>query len=719
MANDENAKVVLTGVSLDDLLLLAKLKETNLDADGIKDALVKAHNFTGEGANNLVLTFEDLTQAQKDSLKGAKGDAFTFEDFTAEQLESLKDAPGSGGTGSDNPYNLAGTDTEIEEGLNKAVELQKDIANIAGLDDKLVNAGVSSDKFTSKMVDLSGISSSASEIDEAVNRIVNCFYVSNNGSDLNNGISANTPFKTLAYLQTKITDNAKVYLERDSVFYEPLRIGTNYCYVDAYGIGKNPIVDGSSVINAATLVSGNVYETTNSYYSEVYVSTDTVGRPVMFENGVAMQPVGTIAECEALPNSYVAITGDEFQNGTYTIRFHTSDNSNPNLNISAYRTNTRACIYDRITGNIVKVNNVDARYAFKATNISLDFGENVRLTNSVSRYGNKHNIYIGVNGYAKDCVAYGSELQGEYGRTSSLFVAYAADSKSSFFTYENCAGFMPLKKADKILGFAIDGFLDHCGGGTRFKQANYLNCYLNGAAGAVVSGSKTVNIQECYFENITYRPLSGTSDKFIVSDTFIQGTSLTYANVSFALDIKNSSLIKLTFASITGNVSISNSLVFGGAKIGSAAAIDFLPRFSYPATLKVNNSIIFNYKYLLVSTTGNYTGNYNVFYSPTAQIIARFDDVYITTLSAWQTASGQDSQSVYLSDAQAKVFFLTDPNTGIVTVNPYAEVTSASGTVYVGTFPDGTSLLSKFNNKNYSHIKSKYKDVSSQYEYKN
>ncbi|UDQ98965.1 hypothetical protein AAEX28_02480 [Lentisphaerota bacterium WC36G] len=41
------------------------------------------------------MTFADLTDEQKATLKGDKGDAFVYEDFTAEQLESLKGSSGS------------------------------------------------------------------------------------------------------------------------------------------------------------------------------------------------------------------------------------------------------------------------------------------------------------------------------------------------------------------------------------------------------------------------------------------------------------------------------------------------------------------------------------------------------------------------------------------------------------------------------------------------
>lgn len=57
----------------------------------------------GEPGKDGTMSFEDLTAEQKESLRGEKGergekgDAFTYEDFTNEQLASLKGEPGSSG----------------------------------------------------------------------------------------------------------------------------------------------------------------------------------------------------------------------------------------------------------------------------------------------------------------------------------------------------------------------------------------------------------------------------------------------------------------------------------------------------------------------------------------------------------------------------------------------------------------------------------------------
>ena len=544
------------------------------------------------------------------------------------------------------------------------------------------------------------------------------YYVSNNGLDTNDGLTHLTPFKTIAKVDIKKESNVTIYLECGSIFYEPYGINYPNHILDSYGVGKSPIIDGSSVINTPVLVSGNVYETTNTYFAYVYSPTNNVGRPILFENGVAMQPVGTLAECEALPNSYVTTTADEFKNGTYTIRFHTSDSSNPNLNLSAFRTNVRDALYNLGDSTNARVNNVIAQYGYRSTTASFAYGERTTLTNLNARWGSKHNIYIGRDGLAKNCIAYSSELQGEYGRASSLFVAYASTGLDSSYTFEDCAGFMTIKKANIRQGKDIVGFLEHVPGDD-FEVANILSCYLFGVETAVSTNAKLTKIQNCFFENITYRPIGTGGDKIFIDNSFIQGTTATYANINSDFKINKSTLIKLSFASMMGKVEIKDSILYNTPKVGTTVYTDFMLRTSPPSSLSVYNTVIFNYKNQLTPTVGNYKGDYNVFYGPTTAVDCRYGETQYTTLATWQTATGQDVNSVFLTDAQSKTFFLTDPNSGAVSVNPYATVTGGNGTIYTGTFPDGTLLSSKIGNKNYTHIKSKYTDESSMYEYKN
>lgn len=64
-----------------------QIRIQDVDSD---DTITLPKNVGGNGSNNVIVEFDDLTPEQLESLKGDKGDAFTYEDFTETQLESLK-----------------------------------------------------------------------------------------------------------------------------------------------------------------------------------------------------------------------------------------------------------------------------------------------------------------------------------------------------------------------------------------------------------------------------------------------------------------------------------------------------------------------------------------------------------------------------------------------------------------------------------------------------
>lgn len=89
---------------------------------------------------------------------------------------------------------------------------------------------------------------------------------------------------------------------------------------------------------------------------------------------------------------------------------------------------------------------------------------------------------------------------------------------------------------------------------------------------------------------------------------------------------------------------------------------------------------------------GTYVGDHNVWYYPGARELRIRDVASATnyeTLAAWQSASGQDANSVWLTDTQAANWWVGDPVTGDFRIHPVATATTATGVV-VTSFPDGT-----------------------------
>ncbi|GAB4026624.1 right-handed parallel beta-helix repeat-containing protein [Spirosoma gilvum] len=95
------------------------------------------------------------------------------------------------------------------------------------------------------------------------------FYVSNAGSDSNNGLSQSTPFQTINKVNTLILQAGdNVLFRRGDIFRGTLNIvnsggAGNPIRIDAYGAGGNkPVISGSTLVNGWTSIGGNKWQAT-------------------------------------------------------------------------------------------------------------------------------------------------------------------------------------------------------------------------------------------------------------------------------------------------------------------------------------------------------------------------------------------------------------------------------------------------------------------------
>jgi len=283
-------------------------------------------------------------------------------------------------------------------------------------------------------------------------------------------------------------------------------------------------------------------------------------------------------------------------------------------------------------------------------------------------------------------------------------VAYAAAPPTgAVVNWINCSYINDLKKPSVKLGKDMTGFLDHSGTGN-FSTLNIRNCYGRNIGVAFAVNATESNILDSYFEKVTGQMFNLGSIVANIKNTFIQGLKDTdYSTVPNTVNFSNSVVIKLRWSgSPIGIINHNNTLIFNEfANSASPDAPNYMTDSTNPTMITAYNSVFFGYDCSIVSTTGKYLGDYNVFaWKATAiNFKNRFNGINYESLSSWQTATGQDANSVYLTPAQKETFFLTDPNSGDIIVNPFCKVTAANGTVYTGTFPDGTRISDKFTNK--------------------
>ena len=102
---------------------------------------------------------------------------------------------------------------------------------------------------------------------------INCFainyYISNNGSDSNNGLNTQTPWQTLTKLnKIYFLPGDSILFQRGSTFYGSLTINHsgikgNPIVFGAYGTGNNPVITGFTSVTNWTNLGNNIWESTN------------------------------------------------------------------------------------------------------------------------------------------------------------------------------------------------------------------------------------------------------------------------------------------------------------------------------------------------------------------------------------------------------------------------------------------------------------------------
>jgi len=116
----------------------------------------------------------------------------------------------------------------------------------------------------------------------------NTYYVSNQGSDSNDGLSKETPLKTIGFLNDlTLNPGDQVLFERGDTFRETLYIRNSGLITEpirygAYGVGDRPKIYGSNISETWTEVSTNIWKSDQKFenpylggysYGEVFFET--------------------------------------------------------------------------------------------------------------------------------------------------------------------------------------------------------------------------------------------------------------------------------------------------------------------------------------------------------------------------------------------------------------------------------------------------------------
>lgn len=537
------------------------------------------------------------------------------------------------------------------------------------------------------------------------------------GSDDNNGLTTASPFQSLAKLSSVLQSGDWVYLARGSVWYETLAISAlENVAIYPFGTGAPPEIDCSDPI-----LSSNWTE--HSTYTDIYkvdwaveatlITNYTGGKgKILLSRGDTRETTeilhditsaGTYTYTDQTKSEYWQAQLDLVTSGFYydwlaqVLYCKAPELADPRVDDKMYRATKRAYGVWGATKSYSSTIHTKMQGHHDG---SIAVGEECVLSDFLAEQGHIHNIFFSGNTVIKNGFAL-SARKGSGVGASTMLVCYGASNLNK--TLELSGVGIVFDNADTG---AIDannsGLYAHAGDNSRLDEVIISDgSYVSGL---VVSGVPMANKLSC---RDSY--LRKTSNLFSV-DSVSAARAVSYVsclmkrNLPYTHNRLPGADFNLLDTAIYQDVNLRLFEMYGTnghavdirqSDIFAALGAILVPSGMIPATIAVNKSIIqaLTSTSLLAIPTGSvYTGDYNIFYRPTGSSYFNYNGSNLATLALWQAATGQDEHSVFLTTDQYANFWLGTTANGDFRINPAAQVTAGNGTVYTGTFPDGTLL---------------------------
>lgn len=538
------------------------------------------------------------------------------------------------------------------------------------------------------------------------------FVDSANGSDSNDGTLRSAAKQTLTN-----ADGNEITLLTDSLWREELAL-TAAADVLATGCGQPAIISGADVVTSWIAEgTANVWQKTNWTHS-VGSGSD---RFLITEDGEVLTRVANVATCSSTAGSFVDVRASA--GSPVTLKIHPTGSGNPNTNGKTYEATRRYTALS--SSNAVFVKGPIETTAAVGNNGSFVMTGHGDVCSVLATYGTKHNFFLG-SGKAFGCTAYFADKPTSDEVSNTMFVSYKNTPAGFDYSYENCGGVQP-----SSVGSAYSGtlaFYAHGNSGS-YDSGTMVQCWgLGPIFGGHAGGAGTISDLGNYWRAMSftsnptatnhkidqmvayiYQTLGGVS----AQTTFLNGHELENCGVYFELRGAADSVAMRTDGG--ANVLDRSTLVMGGDGTFNAHAFGSI---ATSGSFTCNNSVIagFSGNLLNVPSGVTYTGNNNVFWCDNEFATTDgFEGVWhgtgYSTLAAWQTATGQDSNSVYAVKADqvagdADALFLgwkeaaagtsldeCGPAVGDFRLNPTAKVYNGAGVLKTGTLADGTTPI--------------------------
>lgn len=466
---------------------------------------------------------------------------------------------------------------------------------------------------------------------------------------------------------------------------------------------NNVVIDGGfATLNAADVVTGWT-QPDNVTYPNVWSKAiahemlSSEDRLIVLEDGEPLSHRTTIVDVNTNAGSRYILNGTALgSNNPATVYIHATGSGDPNSNGKTYEVSVRQYgleVGDNATIRQLRAENGGNNYG------SIKSGSNTLLERSFMKMASRHHVVAG-SGTIRDCIGYKSDVN-------------IGTGQIAFTIYKNT----PL--AGDVCTFERVHVLDGMPDGVKTPMGGF---YMHG--GTASNNFPAVIIKECSTRKNLDASFAGYGDSFELVNSYAKefyrycfpvcntltmrrnmgnvGTSgFLYCGTAPANALALNATINNNAVYSTGSLGVSYLLVPPGTYNISNESL-YLADPSFILDIRDNATANFNYNVVRVNTAARvialsaaatYTGDHNIFtLSSAGEFKTLMGGVVRTTLADWQTVSGQDVNSVYVTVAQQATLFLGDPATGDFRINPSATVTGGDGTIYTGTFPDGTPL---------------------------
>lgn len=479
-----------------------------------------------------------------------------------------------------------------------------------------------------------------------------------NGNDSNSGRSPAAAFRTLSALNAAgIAAHDRIGLARGSYWREMLDLSgfadKNGVRITTYGAGERPVIDCRDIISndAFTKTAGR----TNVYQRSVdFTPSVTDANLAAWEDGVILQLVASLADCDATPGSYYIASHTVSPQNLYV---HSTDSSSVITNDKIYTYNPRiASIYAQYQSRI-SIDGVETVGNLSGAG-SIACGAFATVKNCVIRDGNKHSLYVGTGALVDSCTF--TDLFSQVSFSGTMLVVNADTPNNEGATIKNCHFSMSSRTGPNFNGaLPINGHNNTSGS---FGAINIENCSFDNFHSALIAmeHTTTVNVTGCTFTNCKYG-MSPTAncDQLNYTDT-VWTSNITGQRIVSAGNTGNLSITNMT-ATMTVETDIGYLYVSAGAHLSvTDSSFNINSVTGYPRNLFYVTSAA-----AVITATGNtYNGpwsgtDYVYFTDPGAGAYSLtsdhntfqafrvyYDDVVYADLAAWRSATGQDQNSV-------------------------------------------------------------------------